>query len=1029
MASLSSDSELDEFYDAEDVTPSRSILENMALEDDDEVTAEERKLLELQRQQEERRKKEDRELKMRLEALRMKKHGHRKKNEDIDKNDEMEKRRKKHEEMRRKMTEKGDHPDSSESSSDSELDEVDSNARLSRKITEAESDVTSQEVVNNAVTDQNDKYDEYSLNINSSHPEKEKLNKQLHDLVEDKPRSSTESSESSTIEHNFDVQNLIENVIQESQLLSDDNGVNEPDIVRSTKTRTPPSTLQGTSNNLPQTVILTPPSGRPVSLDADTFTGASKDTTLFVEPVAPPRRKKKSKSSLQDGSDNQGGSQRSSASSLQTFDGLSNAGPQSPGLPPERNPLQLDLEHIRDEEEHSLDLNIVIRSGKRHIKSQEAEILAVNSDHDSPRDTLDNLQTVSDSKVSKSSSLDRDGKISSGSSLEREGKRSKGSSLEQESKSSKGSSLEKESKKSKNSSLDRHSKSSSNVDKSERRRSRNTSGHDSLPRKGSMNRHQSTSGPPLTDEEILMSTMVKNLDTGEMVPLKDADQKLPKCIDPLILHIMERTNDYPSDDSNEKDEMRSESSLAISAAGVRKKGAKLKKLFGRKMGKTVSKVKSVADQVMHSEESSTIVEGEISEDGRRFKFKANHNKKGPYDFGQLKAEQDLSGEHTGAVWCMQFSPCGRLLASGGQDGVLRIWVLDSAFNYFDDMRQKYVEMKVSSAESQESLSSIPSVSSSDVSSLDLGATAETFEDKKGPFRTKPFCKYRGHSADLLDISWSKNYFILSSSMDKTVRLWHISRRECLCTFQHVDFVTSIVFHPRDDRYFLSGSLDGKLRLWNIPDKRVTMWNEVGGGSLITTANFCHNGKFAVVGTYDGKCVFYNTEHLKYYTQIHVRSTRGKNSRGRKITGIEPLPGEDKVLVTSNDSRVRLYDLRDLTLTCKYKGPTNNSSQIRAGFSNKGKYIVCGSEDHFVYLWRTQHEFYKFSSARRDRNDYYEAFKVHNTGVTAAVLAPNSNHFLNGEDSKKSKDASSTESKAEFVISADLMGTIKVVRVK
>ena len=39
----------------------------------------------------------------------------------------------------------------------------------------------------------------------------------------------------------------------------------------------------------------------------------------------------------------------------------------------------------------------------------------------------------------------------------------------------------------------------------------------------------------------------------------------------------------------------------------------------------------------------------------------------------------------------------------------------------------------------------------------------------------------------------------------------------------------------------------------------------------------------------------------------------------------------QVLVTSNDSRIRLYDLRDLTLTCKYKGCTNNSSQIKASF--------------------------------------------------------------------------------------------------
>ena len=88
---------------------------------------------------------------------------------------------------------------------------------------------------------------------------------------------------------------------------------------------------------------------------------------------------------------------------------------------------------------------------------------------------------------------------------------------------------------------------------------------------------------------------------------------------------------------------------------------------------------------------------------------------------------------------------------------------------------------------------------------------------------------------------------------------------------------------QDDRYFLSGSLDGKLRLWNIPDKRVALWNEIEGvgewscdahvryvifdccflictGShLITAANFCMNGKFAVVGTYDGRCIFYDTE--------------------------------------------------------------------------------------------------------------------------------------------------------------------------
>lgn len=41
------------------------------------------------------------------------------------------------------------------------------------------------------------------------------------------------------------------------------------------------------------------------------------------------------------------------------------------------------------------------------------------------------------------------------------------------------------------------------------------------------------------------------------------------------------------------------------------------------------------------------------------------------------------------------------------------------------------------------------------------------------------------------------------------------------------------------------------------------------------------------------CLFIH-QRLKYHTQIHVRSTRGRNRVGRKITGIEPLPGENKV---------------------------------------------------------------------------------------------------------------------------------------
>eukprot|EP01137_Pigoraptor_chileana_P010776 Opistho-2@4098 len=511
---------------------------------------------------------------------------------------------------------------------------------------------------------------------------------------------------------------------------------------------------------------------------------------------------------------------------------------------------------------------------------------------------------------------------------------------------------------------------------------------------------------PLTDEEILSQVMIKNLDTGEYIPLSEAEKRLPKGLDPLALCIFRRTVDIDGEmdegdgededgPSHEKPELHADPAKGSEKTGMKglKKGFKFLK----------DKVKDLVDdhhQDVHAEEGY---------------LKTSVNNKSQVEFGHVRPVQDLTGAHVGAVWTMKFSCCGRLLATAGQDAVVRVWVAQSATPFFEELRHKFTGDSENGED--EPMSRRTSRAAS-------GAPQPEF----AVFEPFPYRLYVGHTADVLDLSWSKNYFLLTSSMDKTVRLWHVARQECLCCFQHSDFVTAIAFHPRDDRYFLSGSLDSKLRLWNIPEKKVALWNEIvgSGANLITAANFCQNGKMAVVGTYDGRCVFFDTERLKYHTQIEVRSTRGKNAKGRKISGIEPMPGENKILVTSNDSRVRLYDLKDHSLSCKYRGFVNTKSQIKAGFSNNGKYIISGSEDHCVYLWGTyfdpmvqkRHDRMteRFTGYRRDRNDSYEAFSVGEASVTAAVFAPYSTLAIKGLDD---------DAEGEVVVIADFHGAVKV----
>ena len=39
----------------------------------------------------------------------------------------------------------------------------------------------------------------------------------------------------------------------------------------------------------------------------------------------------------------------------------------------------------------------------------------------------------------------------------------------------------------------------------------------------------------------------------------------------------------------------------------------------------------------------------------------------------------------------------------------------------------------------------------------------------------PLQSFTDHTGDVIDLSWSASDFLLSASVDKTVRLWHVSR--------------------------------------------------------------------------------------------------------------------------------------------------------------------------------------------------------------------------------------------------------------
>ncbi|PZV12247.1 MAG: hypothetical protein DCF20_17855 [Pseudanabaena sp.] len=233
----------------------------------------------------------------------------------------------------------------------------------------------------------------------------------------------------------------------------------------------------------------------------------------------------------------------------------------------------------------------------------------------------------------------------------------------------------------------------------------------------------------------------------------------------------------------------------------------------------------------------------------------------------------------------------------------------------------------------------------------------------------------GHSNWVRSVAFSHDgKIIISSSGDKTIKLWNLQGKELRTLKGHTSDVLSVAFSP-NDKVIVSGSFDNTLKLWNLEGKE--LYTLKGHSKEVRSVAFSPDGKLIASGSADKTIKLWNLEGKE------LSICEGHHAGVRSLSF---SPDGKMIASGSLDRTIKLWDLEGKELLT-FK--SHMGAVLSVAFAPNGKYIISASDDHTIRLLDLE-------------GQELRIFKGHYAGVRSVSFSPDGKIVLSSSDDKTIK---------------------------